>query len=715
MANFSYKWSLSGSFVSREAFPVFGNALSVEWAKDNEQKFFRLKVSGKIKFVGKDYADIMADPFSQKFTIDLTMLQGGSLYSIFSGYFYKSDCEIDKDSQIIEVSPSIDDGYQKILDGLDKEFNLVKLAPAIEPISIMKRPIIQVYNPGDTEITCILSGMYWTQPCESVNNTSTLTSNYKFSHLSGWYKNVYSIIPPAGGWAPTDPQNMPNCFVATNHLDSAVRNGYFVEVTNYGETGTIWITREADNQRLWHCNFTVPLESPAELTMTSSYGYTSFKLVRRYVTLYARIVCDSDSILGVNTNNLPTPDITENTMNYHKVVGYNMSGVAYLYDEMSETPTELGQWDDGLYWKPYTPPVIVGARYFPICRNIWDSFSLWWSGSSYDWMIEEDGRSPYVFRDAYPLWSVLSVLLSEIGAGVSFAKNANYSRFLYGDGGGVRGANYELYISPKSNLITTDYEQAAQRGTITLRNVLDMLRDCFQCYWFIEVGKFRIEHIEYFRKGGDYFSTPLVGIDLTDLYYSRSGKTIATGQNKYKYNKPETYGRIQWAWMDDVTQQFDGNPIDIISNYINKQSTKDITLSQFTSDVDYIVSNPGEVSKDGFVLFGAIDDGNGNKLLPFVSFGDNNEYKLQNGYMSFLWLYRYYLYNLPAPDYEIAGTAGTALGIQRLIEQDVSFPAEYRPNLLKLVKTGLGDGMIETLSFEVLSKQCKAKLSYEQF
>ena len=713
MADFVYKWTLGGSFADRQAFPVYGDALAVNWAKESEQKFFRQKVSGKIKFVGKDYADIMTDPIGQKFIVNLLKYQGGSLFVIFVGYFYKTDCEIDVDSQTIEATISIEDVYQEIINGLDKEFNLVKLAPAIENILITKRPLLQVYNLGDTEITCILSGMSWTQPCESISNASTLTGTYKFSHLAGWYKNVYSVIPPSGGWSPSDPQNLPNSFVATNGLDSGVRNGYYIEVVSYGETGTIYVTRQADNQRLWHCNYIPPLESPAELTMTSTFGYTSFKLVRRYVSLYARIVCDADSILGVNTVNLPATDITENTMNYKKVVGYNMSNVAYLYDEMSETPTELGQWDDGLYWKPYTPPAIVGARYFPICRNIWDSFSLWWSGSLYDWQIEEDGRVTYPFRDAYPLWSVISVLLNAIGASVTFAGNSTYSRFLYGDGGGVRGASFEPFITPKSNLISAEYDQAAQRGTITLRAVFDMLRDCFKCYWFVSGSKLRIEHIQYFRNGGDYYTTPIVGIDLTALYYSRSGKPVATGQNRYKYNKPETYGRIQWGWMDDVTAQFDGEPIDIVSPYVNKASVKDINISQFTSDVDYIIANPNEVSKDGFVLLGAVDDGNGNKSLPFVTFGDYSEYVLQNGYLSFLWLQRYYMYDLPAPDYEIAGESGTAIGVQRLIEQEVNFPAEFSPNLTKLVKTGLGNGMIESLSYELLSKNCKAKLSYE--
>ena len=703
-----YKFYLQGV----QAFPVIGDAVAIDFEQESEQKFFRKKWSGKLTFIGADYTTIVSSSISTKFTLRVDMAYNAPTETIFEGHFYKTDCEIDEDAKTVVVTPSPDDEYNGILEGLEKEFNLVKLAPSIESLLITKRPIIQVYCSGDTEITCILSGMSWTQPCESETNGTTLTSTYKFTHLNGWYKNVYSVIPPEGGWANTDPSGIPNCFVATDQLDSDVRNGYYIEVTSAGGTETIWLTRDFDGQRLWWCNVTPPLESPAELTMVSSYGFSSFKLVRRYVSLYARVICDSDSILGVNTSDIPQNDITENTRNYKKVVGYNMPNVAYLYDEMSETPTELGRWDDGLYWKTYTPPAVIGARYFPICRNWWDSFSLWWSGSPNDWQIEEDGRVAYPFRDAYPLWSVISVLLSAAGAGVSFAGDTSYSRFLYGDGGNIRGASFTPYLTPKSNLVSAEYDEAAQRGNISLKQVFDMLRDCFRCYWFIDSGKLRIEHIEYFRRGGSYSTTPSVGVDLTTLKYTRTNKPLAYGQSAYKYDKPETYGRIQFGWMDDVTAQFNGSPIDIISPFVNKKSIEDITLSQFTTDVDYIIANPSEISKDGFVLFGAIDDGNGNKVLPFVQFGSNGEYDLQNGYLSFMWLQNYYMYDLPAPDYEIDGVSGTAIGTMPLKTQEINFPHTWIPNLMKLVKTNLGDGQIKRLSFELLSMNCKATLNY---
>ena len=63
--------------------------------------------------------------------------------------------------------------------------------------------------------------------------------------------------------------------------------------------------------------------------------------------------------------------------------------------------------------------------------------------------------------------------------------------------------------------------------------------------------------------------------------------------------------RYQFGWMDDVTQLFEGNPIDIVSKYVNKDNIANIDIALFTSDVDYILLNPGNISKDGFVLLSA--------------------------------------------------------------------------------------------------------------
>ena len=158
-----------------------------------------------------------------------------------------------------------------------------------------------------------------------------------------------------------------------------------------------------------------------------------------------------------------------------------------------------------------------------------------------------------------------------------------------------------------------------------------MLRDCFRCYWFIdEQNRFRIEHISYFMRGGTYTGQPVVGMDLTKQV-PHNGKPWAYASNQYEFDKPEMAARYQFGWMDDVTQPFEGFPIDIISKYVNQDNIEEITISDFTSDIDYMLLNPSACSNDGFALLAPVLT-DGEYKLPYIQFGES---LLQNGYMSF--------------------------------------------------------------------------------
>jgi hypothetical protein len=133
-----------------------------------------------------------------------------------------------------------------------------------------------------------------------------------------------------------------------------------------------------------------------------------------------------------------------------------------------------------------------------------------------------------------------------------------------------------------------------------------MLRDCFRCYWFVDdAGRFRIEHIEFFRNGGSYSGTPVVGVDLTTETVPRTGKQWAYARNQYEYEKPEMAARYQFGWADNVTELFTGFPINILSRYVNPDNIQQISVAQFTSDIDYVLLNPETISKDGFLLLSA--------------------------------------------------------------------------------------------------------------
>jgi hypothetical protein len=352
-------------------------------------------------------------------------------------------------------------------------------------------------------------------------------------------------------------------------------------------------------------------------------------------------------------------------------------------------------------------------RCYPIARSQWSEVSWWFAVSQVDWQTEYLWRSEFTLKDAFPLYSVISVLLGKIAPGITHDGTTDYSQFLYG-GRPWSIPNFRLFITPKSNVITSGYDQPAQNAPITLKRVLDMLRDCYRLYWFIDANnKFRIEHIEYFRRGGTYTGDPIVGTDLTQEVVTRNGKPWAYARKQYKFDKPEMAAWYQFGWMDNETELFNGNPLEIVSKYVNPDKIENIEISQFSADIDYMLLTPADISQDGFALLAPVVSGNDYKL-PYFTFTINHvDYELQNAYAAFVYTQLFYRYDMPGRQYKRNGVQETAIGVKKLKTQSIKYPMLYDPDLTKLIKTTLGNGTIQKLTINLSSRNANATLKYD--
>lgn len=820
------------AYVSPIAYPIYKDDLAKDFELQSNQQFFRAKLSGKLTFVGDDYEYIVGRPFDFQFlvTLFISYNAGQSWTKYWTGTFWKTDCDFDGDAKTVQVTPTVNDQYNDVLAGMEKEYNLIDLLPEIVPVKLDKRPMIQVYVPGQKVVGCFLSGMWWEQECESVlesdtveiegHNYPALTYKYHFA-----LNTTLAIVEVSGNMSPQLPNMFTKRYTGDDRFNPATQGttemagtdytfSYFFYAGGGGATQKWQIIRNSDSTVMWEKSWsggTLPDTSlPQTVVLTPVSGTGATGNVTLYVhekPVYARYILDVDTILGLNTYELPTDDLVENNRNYRRAIGYAVSDVIYFSSRLTSTPTQWGIYQPGQYYQQ--PYLYWSPELFPIARAGWDNISTWFSFSAFDWLAEESGRAPYTLKDSFPLSSVISVLLGKIAPGLTHDKTTDYSQFLYGPNP-FTGVEQTLLITPKSNIISAGYDQPAQKAPITLKRVMDMLRDCFRCYWFVDSqGRFRIEHIRYFMLGGTYSGTPVVGTDLTAQKVTRNGKAWAFARNQFKFDKPEMAARYQFGWMDDVTQLFEGFPIDIISKYVNPDNIEEISVSQFTSDIDYILLNPGEISKDGFVLMAAkpynvlnsaisvvtgsngyaklvdYDISNGNKIkirvsvntgyariyfytsggsgissgqlfsanagiveqeltvpdnvgyigvvstvagatvtlydilpgifvLPYINFNiDNTDHILQNAYVAFAYLQRYYSYDMPAYQYAINGVTQYAIGIKKLKTQSLKFPMLNDPDLVKLIKTNIGNGMIQKLSVNLSSRNANATLKYD--
>ena len=793
------------AYVSPAVFPTFGNGLSISFDKETGQEFFRRKLSGQLKFTGPDYAYIVAQAFDHEFKIQIQIsYDRGQLWTPYwNGKFWKTDCDFNDDDKVVTVTPTLDDDYNAVIAGLEKEFDLISLAPEIVPITMDKRPMLQYYGYGENVVGCYLSGMWWEQQCGTPENEQAL-------YDAGFVRIINRIMAAISQTASGSPQlpSMMYFEMPVVWSDNWVMSGggYSLSCASVGGGQFVFRIYPTGGNVLWEGYANQSLPQPGyTVHLTPAQGSTAMGDVDirvDWIDIWARLVTDKKT---ADTIDIQPDDIVPDMRNYHYAirVGSGFDDTVEFSAEFSSTPTEWGLFAPGKYYtKPYslTPKLL-----FPLCRSEWVNISIWIDASQIPAALEETYRAEFTLRDAYPIASVISVLLGQIAPGITHEDSTDYSRFLYGDADPLNGQSHHLFITPKSNLINAGYDQPAQKAPIRLVDVLNMLRDIYRCYWFIDEEKrFRIEHIEFFRRGGTYavIPGPAIGFDLTTLKVPRNGKPWAFDKNKYKFEKPEMAARYQFGWMDDVSKPFDGSPIDIVSGYVEPGKIEQITVNNFTSDVDYILLNPAAISQDGFALLSAIiptlentvaavagtryanriygdfqegervvisctnvsvfrqgfvsiyDDtstiigrvydtpaaivlpratsslladrgqanviGSGNvKLtiqrgtgyeLPYARIGDAT---LQNGPLAFAYLQIYYNWDMPAKNYTIDGVAYQATGVKKLKTQAVAFPCYKDPDMQKLVKTLMGNGMLEKLSLNLCSRFADATLRYD--
>lgn len=710
--------------------PNYKDDLTLDYELETNQRFYRAKLSGKINFVRADYDIINNAPFDSEFFLYIEKSDdwGQTYNQYYKAKFMKTDCTFNDDDKLVTVQPETIDQYNDVLAGLEKEYNLIELAPQIEFLTIRKRPLIQIYVPGDSIVSCFLGGTNWEQDANATTDQNALVGTYHFA-LCNILKEI-QITPNGspsaiGGLYIGRMKTGANANNFEGNLYPELNVDYYIYISQQRIEGLpfggviVEIRKRSDDTVMFRYSkaTTSPFDTlEFDLTAVEGSGATgTMHADMKSYNIYARYLVDVDKIDDLDTYPLPSDDIVDNNRNYRRAIGYAID-VAFISKNFSDTPTEWGLADSGKYFAP--PYSIYGQTFYPIARSTWRYASLWFWFYLMDWILEEKARKAYTLRDAFTLSSCINVLLKEFAPGITHEATPEYSQFLYNTNNPISGQSFKLLISQKSNIINGEYKTPAQKAPITLQQIMTMLRDIYKCYWYIEDGKFKIEQVSWFRNGGSYGYNPIIDYDLTQLENVRNGKKLAFATSEYSFDKVEMPERYQFEWMDDVTTPFEGLPIEITSKYVTAGKIEEINISNFTSDIDLMLLNPGAISLDGFALFAAVMPSGGGQLeLPFTrQTVDGIEYFLQNGYLAFINIQpTYWVYDMPARNFKINNSQYYALGgLERKKKQTLNFPAGTTdPNPMHLVKTYIGNGQVDKLSVNLCSRNIKATLKYD--
>jgi hypothetical protein len=706
-----------GTGTPQQVFPVYGNDLTKDFARETSQMYFRAKLSGKLKFVRDDFDLINDAAFTSRFglTIEISYDRGGTWAEYWAGYFYKTDCEFNANDKQCIVTPSVDDDYNALIENLEKEVDIIAAAPAMTPVKLWKRPIIQVYVPGQDVVGCVMNGMYWEQTCDVVDDTTALNNTYKMRRLKG--KRLITTSGDLSLHFTLD--SIPGDTEQYTEWSDEDTNYKFCMVT-YGGGQYFYEIRTIDTDTPIYRSAALGTDRTGTFVLAEIDGTGNVIADISDLVVYARILFAIPRVQwGTGTPTytdcevLPVNDFTNNqNYGYALALGSGFSNLVVISNEHTNTPTEWGKYEDMYYSKEDYPH---RDKMYPASRKAWAYLSIWVDIESF-WDkpgIWSKNSKEYIIRDCYALDAVISAMFTQLGVNLTFAATDTYSKFLYGSSG-IKTDGTRLFITPKSNMLVGEYDSAARVAKITLKDIFDMLRDVYRCYYFVEDGKLRIEHVKWFMNGGDYDTTPGVGRDLTTEIVTRNGKQWAFDTEQYKYDKPDMTTRFEFGWMDEVTTPFTGYPIDCDSGFVNKEKIEEIKVNQFTTDVDYMQVSPSECSMDGFALFACNADteqGWNLAVVPIVDYV--NDITLQNGYVSFWYLQKtFYIYDMPTQNCSVNGDGLGVVGTKKYKTQEVQFPCLYDVDLYETIKTTLGDGEIEKISINLSSRNGKATLKY---
>lgn len=741
--------------------------LNKKYAKESGQEFFRITLDGKITLFGDDYEIINNASIEDNllFVIDKLNRTTNKWAEYYRGEFNKTDCKLDYEKKSCEIKTSPLDQYTQVMNKYDNTYDLIKLAPAISKINLHKRALMQVYVRGANSISNFLGGTYWEDDVnEVIDSHNDLISKYYFSYVKAgneFYVSGAGISDVNGVYAGTNgswqkwygysaqlvktvsvgdilPATRPTVYAIYNTDSRLVATN-----ASQGGGGTyaenlykLQIIRTSDSTVLYESEWTF-YTSTEDIYADNMYiGRDDIKMINKSNSsdvftltnvfvyhVYQRLLCDVDTVEdseGVKeTYDIPTDDFVFDNRNYKKCIGLR-GGLFFCTSRTSTEPTKYGMNDYGEYFTSDFIAATMGiGRPLPISRNFWANASLWYVYDFWYEYFEEGLRKQYTLKDSYSVGAVIKALLKKIDPSLAHEETAEYSRFLYDPSVPISMARFYPHITPKTNILKGDYDQAAQKAEITFEELMNMLRDCFRCYWYIEDGKFKVEHISFFMNGGSYSYQTNYQLDFTKLKDQFNKKLSAYFQSSIEFDKSELNARYEFNWMDDVTDLMGNTTLDIKVNYVQKDKTEEINVSQFTSDIDLMLLNPSSFSEDGFALLCPIRSGSSLQLpIASITLQDEsmNTYDavVQNWYASWNYLINFYLYDLPA----YTGTSNTlgllySSDIKKSMKHTIEFHTEEDLNELQLIKTSIGNGKIESVSVNLDTRLAKVNLMYE--
>lgn len=424
-----------------------------------------------------------------------------------------------------------------------------------------------------------------------------------------------------------------------------------------------------------------------------------------------RILTNEETIPGQTVLVLPEDDVV--STNYKFAIRPSVFRDFFYYDLHSTSVDFFGKFASNapnFASEHFVRPTDI-VNLIPLAQSNWKYGSLWFKVTSELSALSILAQSRRVTQ-SFKLNDVIKSVLGEF-SDATFEPDVAHSSFLYSDTNPISlDARNDIYITPKSNVTKNGYDVAASRAIIKFKDLMDSIKTIMHSGWHVDdQNRFRIEHQLWYWYGGQN-TAPLLSTDLTSLLLPRNQKPWSFGTSKYNYEKRSIPSQSTFKWMDVSGDVFEGFPIEFTDKYVDKSLIDQNIVTIFSTDIDSMVSNPDNFSKDGFVIFDV--DEFKDIFHEWIIF-KGITIRVQNGRFSFPYLHdKFYKKPSKAGRTNINGSDLFTTFIDRTKIQNLEFPLSLPTfDLINLIKSKLGDGKIGSMTENIITHELKMKLRHD--
>lgn len=254
----------------------------------------------------------------------------------------------------------------------------------------------------------------------------------------------------------------------------------------------------------------------------------------------------------------------------------------------------------------------------------------------------------------------------------------------------------------------------ATKFTHKLSDIFDMLK-MLNVFWSIgDDGSLILEHRRYFDNGGSYTQPPQIGVDLTELLNSRTGKPYISKMNKYSFDINDLFSEIMFEFAYGETPHFKPIRLQYMSNCIAKKNTKTQKANHLITDLRGMLRLE-KAPDDGIVLMTTSLDLSNTRRVSY-NFDPKNPYLLMpnGGLSAFLITTKLWMDDADSALVRIDGKEYLAYSTKKSKKQvDLTFPFCADMDSNKTVVTELGIGRISTLQQNWKHNEMTLVLEYE--